>query len=208
MIVHNCEQGSAEWFALRAGIPTASEFAAILTQGKSGGESKTRRTYMLKLAGEILTGEPMDGFGGFHTERGKAMEPEARSLYAFLSETEPQQVGFITNGRKGCSPDSLVNGDGLLEIKTKLPHLLIDAMLCDDFLAEHKAQCQGQLWLAEREWIDLAVYWPGLPLFVKRATRDEPYIAKLAEAVDAFNEELDAVVARVRSHQQSDRIAA
>ncbi len=200
MIVHTCEQGSAEWHAVRAGLVTSSEFSTVLAKGKGGGESLTRRTYMHKLAGEILTGECTESYSNGHMERGKALEPEARDLYAFAHDCEPEQVGFITSGRKGCSPDSLIGTVGMLEIKTKLPHLLIDAILKDDFLAEHKAQCQGALWVAERDWIDLAVYWPGLPLFEKRAYRDEAYIAALSEAVDAFNAELDAVVAKIRAY--------
>lgn len=203
LTIHDCQQGTPEWFALRAGLPTASEFSTVMASGRGGGESKTRRTYMMKLAGEILTGDPAEQFSNAHTDRGHAMEPAARDLYAFIKDAEPAQVGFITNGRKGCSPDSLIGEDGMLEIKTKLPHLLIDAITRDDFLAEHKAQCQGALWVAEREWIDLAVYWPGLPLFVKRATRDEAYIKTLSGAVDAFNEELDALVAKIRAYGQA-----
>lgn len=195
-----CEQGSPDWFAARAGVPTASEFSTVLATGRGGGESKTRRTYLLKLAGEIITGQCAEPFANAHMDRGHALEPEAREHYAFLHDCEPQQVGFIRNGPKGCSPDGLIGKDGLVEIKTKLPHLLLDALLRDDFLSEHKAQCQGALWVAEREWIDLAVYWPGLPLFVKRAYRDEAYIKTLAEAVDAFNAELAEVVAKVRAY--------
>jgi hypothetical protein len=87
-----------------------------------------------------------------------------------------------------------------LEIKTKLPHLLIEAMLRDDMPPEHRAQVQGQLWIADRDWCDVAIYWPGMPLVVHREHRDTAYIAKLASAVDAFNEELDAVVARIRAY--------
>lgn len=193
-----CEQGSEDWFRARAGMPTASEFATVMAAGQGGGESKTRRTYMLKLAGEILTGDPMENYGNVHMERGKTMEDEARDFYAFMADAEPERVGFIVNGAKGCSPDSLVGDRGMLEIKTKLPHLMIDVLLKDKFPAEHKAQCQGALWVAEREWIDIAIYWPKLPLFVKRAHRDEDYIAELARAVDRFNEELAETVAFVR----------
>jgi hypothetical protein len=200
----DCEQGSAEWFAARAGLPTASEFSTILAKGKDGGASKTRRTYMLKLAGEILTGEPSESFSNAHTDRGHEMEPEARSLYAFMVDIDPQRVGFITDDVKGCSPDSLIGENGALEIKTKLPHLLIEVLLRNEFPSDHKAQCQGVLWVAEREWIDIAVYWPKLPLFVKRAYRDEPYIKALASAVDQFNEELQAVVEAVRRYGLSD----
>lgn len=191
-------QGTPEWFAARLGIPTASMFATILAKGRSGGESKTRQTYLYKLAGERLTGDPMDSFSNHHMERGNAMEPEARQLYAYLKDAEPQLVGFITNGPKGCSPDSLLGENGMLEIKTKLPHLMLAAHEGGGFPSEHFAQCQGQLWVAEREWVDLVCYWPKLPPLIHRLHRDEEYIATLSAAVDQFNDELEALVAKYR----------
>ncbi len=196
MQVFHCAQGSPEWFAARAGIPTASQFATVMASGRGGGDSKTRRTYMLKLAGEILTGEPMDNFSNVHTERGHEMEPDARNFYAFLHDVEPELIGFIRNGSVGASPDSLIGDAGMLEIKTKLPHLLLDLLLRDEFPSEHMAQCQGQLWIAEREWVDLVCYWPNMPKFVKRVHRDEEYISKLVSAVDQFNAELAEIVER------------
>jgi hypothetical protein len=200
MEIINCEQGTPEWFAARAGIVTASEFQTLLMKGKGGGDSATRRTYMRKLAGEIITGEPSEGFSNVHTERGKAMEPEARDLYAFMADCEPQQVGFIRNGRKGASPDSLIGDKGGLEIKTRLPHLMIELLEKDEVPPEHIAQIQGGMWVGEREWWDFVAYWPKLPLFVKRVYRDEGYIKTLAAAVDQFNEELDALVSRIRAY--------
>jgi hypothetical protein len=200
-----CPQGSEEWFRARMGMPTASMFADILASGKGGGESKMRRTYLMKLAGEILTGEPMDNYSNAHMERGKAMEGEARNFYSFMHDAEPKQIGFIRNGSKGCSPDSLIGDSGVLEIKTALPHILIDKLCrADTFPSEHYAQTQGELWVSEREWVDLAIYWPRLPLFVKRAHRDEKFIAKLAEAVDRFNDELAATVQHIRSYGNPD----
>lgn len=193
-------QGSPEWFAARCGIVTASEFQTLLMKGKGGGESLTRKTYMRKLAGEIITGEPMEAFTNAHMERGKLMEQEARDLYAFMTDTEPQQVGFIKSGRKGASPDSLIESDGGLEIKTKLPHLLIELLESGEVPSEHVAQVQGGMWVAEREWWDFVAYWPKLPLFVKRIYRDETYIKKLSEAVDQFNGELDALVSRIKTY--------
>jgi hypothetical protein len=198
--VFDCDQGSDEWYRVRAGLPTASEFSTVLARGRSGGESKTRRTYMLKLAGEILTGEPMESYSNANMERGKAMEPEARNLYAFLVDDELARVGFIQNGAKGCSPDAFVGPSGMLEIKTAFPHILIDYHTRNDFPPEHVAQCQGALWVAEREWIDLAVYWPKLPLFVRRVYRDEAYITALAVAVNDFNMELCQIVDYMRRH--------
>lgn len=198
MIVHTCEQGSEEWFRVRMGMPTASEFSTVMAKGKGGEASKTRRTYMLKLAGEILTGEPMDHYSNHHMERGKEYEPEARDLYAFMQDTDPECVGFISNGRAGCSPDCLVGRDGLAEIKTKLPHLQIECLFSDRVPPEHLAQTQGSLWVAEREWIDFVSYWPKLPLFVKRARRDDDYIKLIEAAVEAFNAELAELVETIR----------
>lgn len=195
----DCVQGEPEWFEARLGIPTASEFSSVLAKGRGGGDSLTRRKYMMKLAGEILTGQPMDSFSNAHMERGKEMEAEARSYYSIVHGVEVQQVGFIRNGDKGYSPDGLIGTEGAAEIKTKLPHLLIDTLVRDQVPPEHMAQLQGGLWVSEREWIDFVAYWPGLPMFCKRVTRDEAYIAKIASAVADFNEELAAMVEQIRA---------
>lgn len=198
--IFDCEQNSPEWFACRAGLPTASEFHTVMASGRGGGESKTRKTYLYKLAGEIVTGKPTESYSNAHMDRGHVMEHDARTMYEFVADAEIQRVGFIRNGDKGASPDGLIGANGMFEAKSKLPHLLIECILRDDFPPEHKAQCQGALWVAEREWIDIVVYWPDMPPFIKRAYRDGPYIVQLASAVKQFNEELASVVEAVRRY--------
>jgi hypothetical protein len=195
MEVFTCEQGTPEWFAARMGIPTASQFATVCAKG----EGKTRTTYMHKLAGEVLTGEPMDSVSNAHMERGHAMEPDARNLYAMMHDADPELVGFIRDGRAGASPDALIGADGMLEIKTKLPHLQIEAILAEKMPAAHRKQVQGQLWIARREWCDFVSYWPGLPLFVVREHRDEKLIAEISAEVDRFNADLDGIVSKIRA---------
>jgi hypothetical protein len=190
-----CQQGEPEWFAARLGIPTASEFSTVMAKG----EGKTRRSYMLKLAGEILTGEPMESYSNPHMERGKEQEAEAREAYELMKDVDCQQVGFIRNGDKGCSPDSLIGDAGGLEIKTALPHIQVERLLKGDLPSEHRAQVQGVMWVAERQWLDFVSYCPRLPLLIVRVTRDDGYIATLAGAVKAFNEELASVVEAVRT---------
>jgi hypothetical protein len=197
MQVIECQQGTPEWFAARLGIPTASKFSAVLAKG----EGKTRASYMRELASEIITGEVGESFQSMAMERGKQMEAEARDLYAFVHDAPLTQVGFIRNGDRGCSPDSLVGDKGGVEIKTQRADLLIETLLRGTFPPEHKAQCQGFLWVAEREWVDLVVYWPRMPLFVSRAYRDEEYIRALSDAVDAFNADLAAMVKKVRAYK-------
>jgi putative phage-type endonuclease len=194
--IFNCEQGTPEWFACRAGIPTASEFDTIMANGRSGGPSATRRKYMLKLIGEKLTGEVQDGFSNSHTDRGHAMEPDARNLYAMIKGVEPVPVGFMRRGLAGASPDSLVGDSGLLEIKTKLPHLHLEVLLSDEMPSEHRAQVQGQLWISGREYCDFVSYWPGLFPFIKRVYRDESFIENIAVAVYKFIDEMEELTQR------------
>lgn len=197
----DCEQGSREWFECRRGIPTASRFADILAKG----QGITRRKYLYTIAGEALSGECAESYTNAHMERGHVMEAEARNLYAFDRDVDPVLCGFMRRGRAGCSPDSLVGTAGMLEIKSKLPHLQIEVLERGTLPPEHKAQVQGQLWVSGRDWCDFVSYWPKLPLFVTRVERDEQYIETLAQAVADFVGEMDALVAK---YSPQERIAA
>ncbi|MCD6009262.1 lambda exonuclease family protein [Halomonas sp. IOP_31] len=200
MQILTLEQGTPEWHAARLGIVTMSELKTLLVKGKGpGGFGAGAMSYMHQLIGERITGEPSDAFqGNVHTQRGHELEPVARELYyeaAGLPQLE--QVGIILNHGVGYSPDCLVDSNGLVEIKTKLPKYQIELLLADELPQEHVAQCQGGLWVSEREWIDFVSYWPGMPLFVKRVYRDEALIRTIAERVEAFYEELERRMAMV-----------
>lgn len=202
MQVFDVEQGEAEWFQCRLGIPTASKFATVMAKG----EGKTRSEYMRTLAGEILTGEPAESFTNVHMERGRVMEDEAREHYAFIESATITRVGFIRNGNKGASPDSLVGDNGGLEIKTAIPKIQIDRLERDRLPPEHKAQVQGNLWLSERDWWDFVSYWPRLPILTVRVYRDETYIKEMADEIDRFNDELASLVERIRSYGIKDPV--
>lgn len=195
----NCEQNSPEWFLARCGLATMSDADVYPMKGRGGkGESETRKKLLYRKAGEIITGKPAESYSNHHMERGHILEPDARNLYAFMKDVDPQLVGFVRNGRRGASPDALVGNDGVLEIKTKMPERLIPVIEDQGFPTEHKAQCQGILMVTEREWVDLACYWPGFDLVIRRAYRDEEYIQKLSDAINEFNDELDQLVERIR----------
>lgn len=198
--IFDCEQGSPEWFACRAGLPTASEFATVMAKG----EGKTRMKYMRRLAGEILTGEPQETYTNAFMERGKIMEDEARDLYSLLMDIEPQRVGFIRNGNKGCSPDSLVGERRGLEIKTCIADIQIERLERDDMPPEFRAQVQGNIWVSDRDEWDFMSYCPKLPPLIKTIARDNGYIANLKGEVDRFNDELAALVERIRRYGQKE----
>ncbi len=194
--IFDMDQGSADWHRARAGIPTASMFATVMAKG----EGKTRSKYMRTLAGEIITGEPAETYSNSHMERGKVMEDEARETYAFIHDAQPFRVGFVRNGQKGASPDSLVGENGGLEIKTALPDIQIDRLERNRLPPEYVAQVQGNIWTAEREWWDFVSFWPKLPMLRVRTYRDEAYIKNLSDEVDRFNDELAALVERIRRY--------
>lgn len=202
MRIIDCAQGSPEWHAVRLGTPTASEFARIITPSK-GELSKQASKYAHRLVAEILTGESLEPpIGNLEwVLRGKLLEPAAVTQYEFARDVETVPVGFVTtdDGRAGCSPDRLVVGQpGGLEIKCTAPATHI-GLLVDGAGEDYKAQVQGQLWIAELEWIDLYGYHPDLPEAVIRTVRDEPFIAKMAAAIDQFLDMRDAMLDRARA---------
>jgi hypothetical protein len=51
-----------------------------------------------------------------------------------------------------------------------------------------------------RDWIDLACFWPRLPIF-DRLHRDADYIAALAAEVKRFNDYLQRFVEKIRNYR-------
>jgi hypothetical protein len=198
-VITDVEQGSADWLALRLGIVTMSELECLLVNGKGeAGFGVAAFTYMDQLIGERITGEAAElPFVTKATARGHEYEIIARGLYEAREEVKTDQAAIILNHGCGYSPDSLVGADGLTEIKSKLPKFQVAVILGGEVPKEHVAQCQGGLWVSDREWIDFISYWPGMPMFVKRMYRDESMIRKIAERVKAFYELMDDRMSRV-----------
>jgi YqaJ-like viral recombinase domain len=195
-ILFELEQNTDAWIEARLGLPTASMFAALMR----GGDAKTRTDYMRKLAGERLTGRPMDNYSSSDMLRGHEWEAEARTAYCLLADVDVRQVGFIKNGKAGYSPDGLIEphlGAGV-EFKTRNAHRQIELLLKGTMPPEHMAQCQGALWVGELEYIDLVIFSKSLPLFRHQVVRDEPFIRDLEIAVDMFEGELRAMVEKIR----------
>ena len=101
----------------------------------------------------------------------------------------------------GCSPDGLVGVDGMIEIKSTEPDLLIELLDSGRAPTQHMAQIQGNLWITGRDWCDLVIGWPKLPLFTVRVKRDEPYMANLRRELERFNQELNEMVGRIKAKQ-------
>jgi YqaJ-like viral recombinase domain len=200
------EQGSDAWFHLRLGLPTASNFATIMASGKDGGESKTRRDLMYRLAGEILCGKPAEeGYKSKAMARGSEMESEAREYYERTHFVELRQVGFVRrklpSGRYvGCSPDAIVGPKKALELKSLAPHLMIERLVNGAVMPpEHRAQTQGTLWVGDFEEIDLLLFYSGMPISPEFTIyRDETYIRQIEKAVEIFDYETRLLVDKIK----------
>ena len=201
MKIHTVAQGTAEWFALRLGIPTASEFDQIVTP-KTGKLSASARKYAYRLVAEKLLHETMQTLDGVaYIERGKELEPQAVRQYEFENDVETVPVGFITtdDGLIGASPDRLIKGRRMgLEIKCPAAHTHIGYLL-DGHDEKYRPQVQGQLFVAELEQADFYSFHPRMPPATIRTPRDEPFINLLSSALVEFNERLAEMVARARS---------
>lgn len=204
MLLHDVEQRSAEWHALRVGIPTASEFSKLVTPG--GKPSASVKGYASDLAAELYLGRSVSMWSGNSwTDRGREMEGHAISLYEFANDVETQQIGFVTNdaGTAGASPDAFVGDDGMIEIKCLSVQNHVAAIvnyrntgLCP---ADYMPQTQGQLLICERKFCDLVFYHPELPLLVVRQTPQPEWAELLGKQITALIDERDQVLATLKS---------
>ena len=187
MIIHNVEQGSLDWQMLRSGIPTASRFDKIATAEKCA-RSKSFEGFAHHLIAERILGHPIEIGSTSFMQRGNLVEKQAREFYELQTDNVPTRVGFITldDESAGASPDGLIGTDGLLEIKCPTPAVHVGYLLDAEGIG-FRQQCQGQLWIAERSWVDTLSYNPDLPSTVVRQGRDERYITALAALVREFN---------------------
>lgn len=172
---------------LRLGIPTASEFAKIIT-AKKGALSSQAASYMHFLLASWMVGKPLETYESGYMQRGKEFEPDARREFTFQTGLEVESIGFITNdlGTFGASPDGLVGKDAVLEIKVPAPWTHVGYLLAGGIDGDYHVQIQGELYVSERDRAYVQSYCPGLPSRIIEVGRNEEFIANLAEKLDAF----------------------
>ena len=190
------EDRERKWLKWRCGIPTASEFQCLLADSP---DKKGRKSLLMRKAGERLTGEPEDTYVSKDMLRGREMEDETRLQYALLTGQELRRVPFVKNHGAGASPDSVIDPNGGAEFKSNKPSVLVGYWDKNVFPSVYVAQVQGTLWIMDdREWWDIVCCWRGVPMFVKRAYRDAAKIGEIAREVANFNEDLEALVERIK----------
>jgi putative phage-type endonuclease len=192
----DCNQRSPEWYQAKAGVPSASEFDKIVTS--DGSPSKQRQKYMYELVGQKLGALPEESYTNKAIENGILREAEARDMYS--RDVKPVvQVGFcIHDEGYGCSPDGLVEEDGVIEIKCPILSTHIEYLIKQKLPTDYVQQVQGQLLVTGRKYNDFISFFPGLKPLVVRCYRDEVFISRLRSELLKFIEELNILVEKLK----------
>ena len=202
---YDIDQGSAAWYKVRSGVPTASNFSSIITPAKMQ-ISAERKKYAVRLIAERVLNWQSESLDHVkHIEAGKRLEPFAVRQLEFTAEVETVPVGFVTtnDGRFGASPDRIAGPhEGSVEtvieckcptIPTQLNYLLFGHG------TDYKAQVQGQLLVAEAEEAIFYSFLERGPPYMVRTHRDEAFIKALRGCLEQFSDELEAWTEKARS---------
>jgi putative phage-type endonuclease len=202
MNIVDCQQGTPEWLAARAGKVTASMISAVLMDPKTAGY----RDYQAQLVAEILTGKPQGSdYTNAAMQFGAATEPLARSAYEAHTGFSVDEVGMVIHpliGASGASPDGLVGDLGLVEIKCPKCSTHLAYLVAGVVPTTYKNQMSWQLACTGRDWVDFVSFRPDLPenlqLFVVRYQRDAAKIAELEAAVVSFLAGVDQMINKLK----------
>lgn len=132
------QQGSEEWDKVRIGRFTSSEMWRLLTPPKTkeakdaGKLSETALTYINVKVAETITGQQKTSSYAYPLVFGKEQEPIAIEEFCKKTGFSHEPVGFVAfNSHAGGSPDGIINGTDILEVKspwaieTQLDYLML-----------------------------------------------------------------------------------
>lgn len=198
--IFSTEQGSDEWKQLRLHSVGGTAIGKITPKGK-------QRSDLINIfVGEMVTGIPYEGKSFTHAERGIEFEPVARSAYEFRRDVSVEHISIIKLGDyMHVSPDGFVGSDGIIEIKTRLPHIFVGAIKSGHLPKATMQQIQWGLFISDRDWCDYIQFCPEFeekgfdPLIVERIERDGAMIAEMKRAADEFINDVKQLYEVVKS---------
>jgi putative phage-type endonuclease len=186
------KQGTSEWHKLRLGKVTASRVADIMAKTKTG-VSASRGNYLIELAIQRVTQQIEESYTNSAMQWGTETEPLARMAYELSKETFVEQVPFVDHPTIewfGCSPDGLVESNGLVEIKCPNSATHWSYLKSGEPPNKYFIQMQAQIACTQREWNDFISFDPRMPqrsqLFVKRVYRDDEFIKTMEKEIEQF----------------------
>lgn len=196
------QQGSLEWHKLRRGIPTASEAHRIITPARMQ-PAAARKRYLCELVAQRLLNWQSDSIEQLdHIARGKAHEQHAVFAFEQAHDVETRKLGFATtnDGTFGASPDRMILGT-MTPLEIKCPSDVVELEYLFFGLGdEYRCQVQAQIMTLEADRAGLHAYNVSIPRDLTIWTpRDEVFIAKLQDALDAFSADLERMTEQARA---------
>ena len=198
------QQNTDEWFNLRLGRITSSNFAKIMAnEGKAFGEPA--KEYAEKIALEFVTNKRDEtaNFSNSYMDRGHELEPVAIELYEIETFNEVTNGGFNYLGNIGDSPDGNVGEGGCIEVKSVIPKTQWKRLKKGGIDLAYKYQIQGHIWLGQKVWCDFVSYCPEMPqgkqLYIFRVDRDEEMIERMKSRIELFKKEVQANIKILQS---------
>jgi len=149
------KQNTDEWLPLRAGKVTGSAISKVMANyGKPFGDPAKK--YASIIAVERIKGAAVGGdrYSNIHMEAGHVEEPIARMLYEEEYFCSVTNGGFFDNGKTGCSPDGLVDDNGIVEIKSVIVPVQYECIKRNSYDPAYHWQIIFNLKETGREWID------------------------------------------------------
>lgn len=189
---YNITQGSDEWLRLKHGVLSTSTFKNVITaKTLKLSTAKTTTLFYDDILSQRIDDTIEPNFESWDMRRGHIDEPYAVQQYAREYKRNTQSCGFIINNKLGFpigfSPDSLVDDDGFVEVKSKNPKHQIKTIMdhicerSEDLIPnEHMMQVQAGLFVTERKWCDFVSFCNGNQMATIRV---EP-IPKFQEAIE------------------------
>ncbi len=201
MKIHDLKQGSPEWHKARLGIPTASEFDALISPLGKVRTGEGVETYLHRKLCEHIMGCPQSEGSSFSMENGSILENEARPWLAVSHDLAIETVGFITtdDSRAGASPDGLIGDEEGLEIKCPTNPVHLKYLLAGVLPSEYVAQVQGSMYVTGRPRWRFLSYSRQFPPLILTVPHDAIFQANLKTALDGFNARFDAALTRIQA---------
>lgn len=197
-------QRSSEWFAIKAGKFSGSDFDALMPSSRQGPNdwNKTQLDIIYRVAAERMTGLAKEqSWDSKPVAWGRETEAEARAAYEMETGNEVEQVGFIElNDWIGCSPDGLIGDDGYFEAKCPNSDTHLRYSINPHELEENYGwQVQGGLWISGRTWAHLVSYDPRFKdekkqIVIWSITRDEEAISRLSARINLAIEKAKEII--------------
>ena len=198
MIEVNIEQGSKDWLNLRLGRITGTRLKEVF--------KSDNLSLIDELIAEVEAGDLGDNYTSSSMQRGKEIEPLAKSIYSQVKGIELVDVGFCVNEEYkdniGLSPDGFtVDILGAVEVKCPNTKTHVKYIRMDKIPADYMHQIYMYFIVNEKlEWLDFISFddrFKIRPMFVKSVIREE-----IKDELIIIKDGLDKFIKKLNKYKQ------